>query len=354
DDRFRRAGYGAYWADGHALNFSLALEGWAQTNNRAELMAVIQTIEQEGRPLEIRTDSRYVRNGALFHIASWRESGWRHVSNADLWQRLDKALSLRCKDSVRFVKVKGHATARHVRAGVVSQFDKLGNDAADKLATNGADLNHVDPTVLASATCKQELAVYVQNLMLAILCARGAAIDGQLRQEAAANAHSLTSSDSQSNVGSSCSSDESSIDNSSSNNNHSNTNNNTNNINNNSNNINYHNNNNNNSNNNDNNNNYRNKNNSNTINNAASNLSSLGSRVPRHPVDTSVFVISDEEDNQEDNIAASSCSEHRVSPGHSEFDALHTNQGSVPYANQRYSSGIRFRFSGRSAAAAPD
>ncbi|CAE8633519.1 unnamed protein product [Polarella glacialis] len=252
DDRFRRAGYGAYWADGHALNFSLALEGWAQTNNRAELMAVIQTIEQEGRPLEIRTDSRQVHNGALFHIASWRESGWRHVSNADLWQRLDKALSLRCKDSVRFVKVKGHATARHVRAGVVSQFDKLGNDAADKLATNGADLNHVDPTFLASAKCKQELAVYVQNLMLAILCARGAAVDGQLRQEAAANAHSLTSSDSQSNVGSSCSSDDSSSDNSSSNNNHSNTNNNTNNINNNSNNINYHNNNNNNSNNNDN------------------------------------------------------------------------------------------------------
>ncbi|CAE8632175.1 unnamed protein product [Polarella glacialis] len=107
DDRFRKAGYGAYWADGHALNFSLALEGWAQTNNRAELMAVIQTMEQEGRPLEIRTDSRYGHNGALFHIASWRESGWRHVSNADLWQRLDKALSLRCKDSVRFVKVKG-------------------------------------------------------------------------------------------------------------------------------------------------------------------------------------------------------------------------------------------------------
>ncbi|CAE8632176.1 unnamed protein product [Polarella glacialis] len=191
--------------------------------------------------------------------------------------------------------------------------------------------------------------------MLAILGARGAAIDGQLRQEAAANAHSLASSDSQSNAGSSCSSDGSSSDNSNSNNNHSNNNTNTNNINHNSSNNN-HNNHNNNSNNNDNNNynNNNNNNNNNTINDAASNLSSLGGGVPRHPVDTSVFVISDEEDNQEDNIAASSCSEHMVSPGHSEFDALHTNQGSVPYANQRYSSGIRFRFSGRSAPAAPD
>ena len=83
DARFRRAGYGAFWADGHPLNISSALGDWSQTNNRAELMAVIACLETDPRPFEIRTDSRYVFNGCTLHLPRRRAYHWRHSFNAD-------------------------------------------------------------------------------------------------------------------------------------------------------------------------------------------------------------------------------------------------------------------------------
>eukprot|EP00973_Karenia_brevis_P028931 3990523-Karenia_brevis.AAC.1 len=63
DVRLRKAGYGAFWAIGHPHNFALPVEGDIQTNQRAELLAVLAVLEREGRPLEIRTDSKYVYDG---------------------------------------------------------------------------------------------------------------------------------------------------------------------------------------------------------------------------------------------------------------------------------------------------
>ncbi len=139
DVRFRRAGYGAYWADGHHFNVSAALEGWCQTNKRLELRAVIAALETDARPLEIRTDSKYVFNGCTLHLAAWRASGWRRQSNADLWQRLDACLLGSPIDSVEFVKVKGHTKIHHVRSGLETKESVLTNCAADALATRGAD-----------------------------------------------------------------------------------------------------------------------------------------------------------------------------------------------------------------------
>ena len=68
------------------------------TNNRMELMAAIQALENLNRECRVilTTDSQYVRMGITEWIANWKKRGWKTASkspvkNADLWQRLDKA-----------------------------------------------------------------------------------------------------------------------------------------------------------------------------------------------------------------------------------------------------------------------
>eukprot|EP00660_Eupelagonema_oceanica_P017647 gene17646-8820_t len=67
DGRFRRAGYGVFWGFRHPGNVAAALEGDQQTNNAAELMAVIVAIERGPARVEVRTDSQYVYDGCLLH-----------------------------------------------------------------------------------------------------------------------------------------------------------------------------------------------------------------------------------------------------------------------------------------------
>ncbi|CAE8603291.1 unnamed protein product [Polarella glacialis] len=172
DARFRRAGYGAYLSDGNPLNVSAPLTGWAQTNNRAELMAVIAAVGADSRTMEIRSDSKYVVNGIHRGFARQQATGWRGVHNADLWQLLDAALAARAHDSFRIVKVRGHVLQLHVQKGLATQEDRLGNNAADDLATKGADRHKADPKELQDARCKRALAISVQHMMVEILAAR--------------------------------------------------------------------------------------------------------------------------------------------------------------------------------------
>ncbi|MBS9423663.1 ribonuclease HI [Photorhabdus caribbeanensis] len=83
------------------------------TNNRMELMAAIIGLETLTRPCKIvlTTDSQYVRQGITQWIHNWKKRGWRKadkspVSNVDLWQRLDQAIS---RHDIDWLWVKGHA-----------------------------------------------------------------------------------------------------------------------------------------------------------------------------------------------------------------------------------------------------
>eukprot|EP00973_Karenia_brevis_P004818 662498-Karenia_brevis.AAC.1 len=49
------------------------LQGWSQTNNRAELMAVLRILETDPRRLDIRSDSEYVVEGCS---KSWSAPCW--------------------------------------------------------------------------------------------------------------------------------------------------------------------------------------------------------------------------------------------------------------------------------------
>ncbi|SIQ70482.1 RNase HI [Alkalispirochaeta americana] len=88
----------------------------ATTNNRMELTAVIQGLEDyktrgEFQSCLVRTDSQYVRQGITDWIHRWRRNGWRTaakqpVKNVDLWQKLD---ALNGEVSPQWEWVKGHA-----------------------------------------------------------------------------------------------------------------------------------------------------------------------------------------------------------------------------------------------------
>jgi len=98
------------------------------TNNRMELMAAIQALENLTRPATVRlhTDSTYVRNGVTKWLPTWKRNGWKTaakqpVKNADLWQRLEAAME---RHDVDWRWVKGHA-------------GNPGNERADALANRG-------------------------------------------------------------------------------------------------------------------------------------------------------------------------------------------------------------------------
>jgi ribonuclease HI len=82
------------------------------TNNRMELTAVIEALQQLTRPcrITITTDSQYVVKGMTEWIAEWRRNGWRNskkepVLNRDLWEALLDASS---KHSITWKWVRGH------------------------------------------------------------------------------------------------------------------------------------------------------------------------------------------------------------------------------------------------------
>ncbi|HEX8882879.1 MAG TPA: ribonuclease HI, partial [Noviherbaspirillum sp.] len=62
------------------------------TNNRMELMAVIEALSALTRPCNVvlHTDSQYVQKGISEWIHGWKKRGWKTASkepvkNADLW-----------------------------------------------------------------------------------------------------------------------------------------------------------------------------------------------------------------------------------------------------------------------------
>jgi ribonuclease HI len=82
------------------------------TNNRMELMAVIEALATLKRPctVTVHTDSQYVQKGMSEWLPRWKEHGWKRkggpIQNLDLWQALDAQAR---KHRVTWAWVKGHS-----------------------------------------------------------------------------------------------------------------------------------------------------------------------------------------------------------------------------------------------------
>jgi len=83
------------------------------TNNRMELMAVIEALDEikENCKIKIFTDSKYVINGIESWIENWKKNNWvtsnkKKVKNVDLWTKLD---NVRVGKIISWEWVKGHS-----------------------------------------------------------------------------------------------------------------------------------------------------------------------------------------------------------------------------------------------------
>lgn len=103
------------------------------TNNRMELLAVIEALESLGEPSCVRiiSDSEYVLKGLAEWLPGWKAKGWKKadgkpVMNLDLWQRMDQQ-SVRHELTTQWVKGHaGHPDNEHV--------DRLANAEAQRWA----------------------------------------------------------------------------------------------------------------------------------------------------------------------------------------------------------------------------
>lgn len=134
-----RAGYGVYFGDNDSRNISKPLKGDKQTNNRAEMTAIIDAIKvvedklQTGQRVVIHTDSEYSMKccgeyGRRCEARYWKGSDGRPITNADL-----------VKVGVSLFRKYPRATLRYVKAHTGdSDRHSRGNEMADHLANLGA------------------------------------------------------------------------------------------------------------------------------------------------------------------------------------------------------------------------
>jgi len=101
------------------------------TNNRMELLAVIEALRQlkrEGVDITVFSDSAYVVNTVEKKwLNGWLRTNFKGKKNADLWRKYHE---LAQRHKVRFVWVKGHA-------------DNPFNNRCDQLATTAADAKNL-------------------------------------------------------------------------------------------------------------------------------------------------------------------------------------------------------------------
>lgn len=98
------------------------------TNNRMEMMAVIEALRLLKRPCKIRivTDSNYVVKGMTQWLPGWLKRNWvnsqkKPVLNRDLWEML---LDLSGPHEIEWIWVRGHAGHKE-------------NERCDELAKKG-------------------------------------------------------------------------------------------------------------------------------------------------------------------------------------------------------------------------
>jgi ribonuclease HI len=103
------------------------------TNNRMELMAVIQALQALKRPcaVTLNVDSLYVLKGMTEWLSGWKAKGWRTstkqpVKNVELWQALDDLVA-HGGHRIEWRWVRGHN-------------GDPGNERADELANRGVEV----------------------------------------------------------------------------------------------------------------------------------------------------------------------------------------------------------------------
>lgn len=127
-------GLGAYYGKDDARNYSSLLILDKQTNNRAELAAILYVIVMDFNKhnLLIHTDSSYSMSALTEYYHKWQQNGWVTA----------KGTSVESSDMIKFIL---GAISRRKAVGLTTEFvhvkahaDNVNNNAVDKLARAGA------------------------------------------------------------------------------------------------------------------------------------------------------------------------------------------------------------------------
>ena len=129
-----RAGFGVFFGPNDPRNIGARLAGDPQTNNRAELMAILRALESvpKDQNVNVHVDSQYSLNCVTkwyrgWEVKNWMTSAGQPVLNKDEIEAIVKLIRERGKQGgeTEFTKVPAHAK-------------NVGNEAADRLANKGA------------------------------------------------------------------------------------------------------------------------------------------------------------------------------------------------------------------------
>ncbi|AOW07745.1 YALI0F26543p [Yarrowia lipolytica CLIB122] len=117
-----KGGIGVYFGELHPCNYSGPLVGDVQTNQRAELSAILKALEiidNRGENLnwQIRSDSQYAVNCCSQWLEGWKKNGFKtgkgkEVENQDLILAIDEYLQkprTRIGTRITFKHIPGHA-----------------------------------------------------------------------------------------------------------------------------------------------------------------------------------------------------------------------------------------------------
>ena len=138
-----KGGYGAILMfrknDGQTIEKRLSRGFNLTTNNRMELLAVVDSLKCLKVPCEIQlyTDSKYVVEAINQKwLENWQKNNWRTsskkaVKNVDLWQ---KYLTVSKQHSIEFIWVKGHNDNKY-------------NELCDKLAVEARNQENLETDV---------------------------------------------------------------------------------------------------------------------------------------------------------------------------------------------------------------
>ena len=135
--RSARAGVGVWFGPDDSRNISEPLVGPEQTNNRAELTAILRALEamsnRRNEPITIVSDSQYSIRCVSVWIHAWKKNHWKtskkqDVKNKDLIVRIDDLMSRFTHLQYRYVKAHTNKDDQH----------SVGNRWADQLAEEGA------------------------------------------------------------------------------------------------------------------------------------------------------------------------------------------------------------------------
>ncbi|CAG8590937.1 23397_t:CDS:2 [Cetraspora pellucida] len=147
------------YTDDGSKEITEPLPGNLQTNNRAELYAVIRALEtckDQNKIIEIKSNSRYVVNSCETWIYIWIKNNWKtihdhEVKNKDFFEKIYFLINKR-SGKVYFTHIFGHK-------------DINSNEYADRLAKCGAaiKMNNSKKLSLYNSFTKPKLPIIKQN-----------------------------------------------------------------------------------------------------------------------------------------------------------------------------------------------